>query len=330
MPGSEGTETVPAGEPEVSAASMLTHRLPVSENRRVLLMEMKMFEIGKKQKLTVKKLVDFGCYLSDDRDAAPADEAGEAQEDPILLPKSQMPEGTKPGDELEVFLYRDSEDRPIATRKEPLLQLHEVGFLTVKEVGRIGAFLDWGLDKDLLLPFHEQPRDAHVKEGQECLVAVYLDKSGRLCATMNVYPYLRKDSPYRRDDRVTGTVYETSENFGTFVAVDNCFSALIPKRELIRPLAVGTTVSARVAAVKPDGKLDLSLREKAYLQMDRDSEELLRRMQNSGGSLPFTDKADPELIRRETGMSKNEFKRAVGRLLKEGKIEILEDRLQLK
>ncbi len=311
-----------------------------------------MLRIGEKQELVVSRQVEFGVYLeepaaaqgegpaaSQDRAADYADRAyagaGDdrsvtAAEMPreVLLPRSQVPEGARKGDRLTVFLYRDSEDRLIATRKEPLLTLHQVGYLTVKQVGRIGAFLDWGLDKDLLLPFHEQPR-SRVREGQEVLCAVYLDKSGRLCATMNVYPYLRTDSPYSAGDHVTGVVYETSRNFGAFVAVDSCFSALIPKKELLRELRVGEVVSARVSRVKKDGKLDLSLREKGYLQMERDAERLVVEMQLRGGRLPFTDKADPEMIRAELRMTKNQFKRAVGRLLKEEKIEIGEQEIRL-
>ena len=197
------------------------------------------------------------------------------------------------------------------------------------QVGRIGAFLDWGLDKDLLLPFREQPR-TRVREGQEVLVAVYLDKSGRLCATMNVYPYLQTDSPYAAGDQVTGTVYETSRNFGAFVAVDSIYSALIPKKELVRDIRIGETISARVTAVKEDGKLDLSIREKGYLQMDTDMTRILARLQAEGGTLMLSDKSSPEEIRAQMGMSKNEFKRAIGHLYKEGKIVIEKDRITLK
>ncbi len=228
-----------------------------------------------------------------------------------------------------MFLYKDSEDRLIATRKEPKLTLHEVGYLTVKEVGRIGAFLDWGLDKDLLLPFHEQPRDQRVQKGQSILCAVYLDKSGRLAATMNVYPWLSQDSPYHKGDEVTGTVYETSENFGRFVAVDDRYSALIPKKELVRDLKVGDKIKARVRQVRPDGKLDLTLREPVADQMNKDAEIILKKMAENGGLLPFTDKADPERIRMEMQMSKAQFKRAVGHLLKTGKITIGENDIRL-
>ena len=180
--------------------------------------------------------------------------------------------------------------------------------------------MDWGLEKDLLLPFKEQKKK--VKEGESCLVALYIDKSGRLCATMNVYRYLRQDSPYKRDDRVTGTVYEISDNFGAFVAVDDIYSGLIARKELYGDVQVGGTVTARVTEVKEDGKLNLSIREKAYLQIEKDAEKVLQAIDSYDGALPFTDKASPETIKREMQMSKNEFKRAVGYLLKEKKISI--------
>ncbi len=285
-----------------------------------------MLRIGEKQTLVVEKAVPMGVYLKEKE----ASEEAQGNEEHVLLPRTQVPEKAEVGDEVEVFLYKDSEDRPIATRKEPKLTLHEVGYLTVKDVGRIGAFLDWGLDKDLLLPFHEQPRDQRVQKGQSILCAVYLDKSGRLAATMNVYPWLSQDSPYHKGDEVHGTVYETSENFGRFVAVDDKYSGLIPKKELVRELKVGDKVTARVRQVRPDGKLDLTLREPIADQMNTDAQIIWKSMQENGGSLPFTDKADPELIRSKMQMSKAQFKRAVGHLLKEGKISIEEDGIHAK
>lgn len=279
-----------------------------------------MIELGKKQKLLVVKTVDFGIYLGEDRNAP--------QNERVLLPSKQVPEGTKAGDEIEVFIYKDSQDRLIATTREPMLQVGQTAVLKVKQVTRIGAFLDWGLEKDLLLPFKEQT--AKVKKGDEVLVALYVDKSGRLCATMKVYEKLRTDSPYKKDDHVEGIIYETSDNFGVFVAVDNCYSALIPKREAFGRLKVGDRVSARVLKVREDGKLDLSVREKAFLQMDEDAALIMKRMEEYGGKLPFNDKADPELIKQEFGLSKNAFKRAVGRLLKEGRIKISEKNIEMK
>lgn len=268
-----------------------------------------MIELGKKQTLRIVKKVEFGAYLG-------------SEEEKVLLPIKQLPEGAGIGDELEVFIYKDSKDRLIATTNEPKITLGEVAVLQVADVSKIGAFLNWGLEKDLLLPFKEQT--TRVAPGDECLVALYIDKSQRLCATMKVYNYLRKDSPYGKEQDVTGRVYEMSDNFGAFVAVDNMYSGLIPKKQLYgeQSLRVGDVVSARVTAVKADGKLDLSIRKKAYLQMDDDAEKLLQIIESFDGVLPFSDKANPEVIRRETGMSKNEFKRAVGRLYKERRIEI--------
>lgn len=271
-----------------------------------------MLRIGEKQKLYVIKKVDFGIYLAEKMNDT----------DKVLLPKKQVPEGTEIGDELEVFLYKDSDDRLIATTRLPKIMLGEVAFLKVSDVGKIGAFMDWGLEKDVLMPFREQTRK--VKKGENILCALYVDKSGRLAVTMNVYEFLRTDSPYHKEDRVKGTVYETSKNFGAFVAVDNIFSGLIPKKELYGDINIGDEVTARITEVRDDGKLTLSLREKAYIQIDMDAQKILDMLEEKGGELPFTDKADPELIRRETGMSKNEFKRAVGHLLKEKKIIIKE------
>ena len=277
-------------------------------------MVINMFQLGRKQELYIVKAVDFGVYLGEEINAG--------MDDRVLLPKKQVPANAQPGDKIEVFLYKDSKDRIIATTSMPTLMVGEVGKLTVSQVTKIGAFLDWGLEKDILLPYKEQTKK--VFEGEEILVALYIDKSKRLAATMNVYPYLSKNSEYQKDDMVTGTVYQTSEEFGVFVAVDNCYSALIPKKELFGEVRVGDAIKARVTSVKADGKLDLSIREKAYLQIEKDAEKILAIIDSFDGVLPFTDKANPEVIKRETQMSKNEFKRAVGNLLKNGKIEIKE------
>ena len=279
-----------------------------------------MFQLGRKQELFVVKMVDFGVYLGEEVNAG--------MDDRVLLPKKQVPENIQPGDKIEVFLYKDSKDRIIATAKMPKLMVGEVGLLTVSQVTRIGAFLNWGLEKDILLPYKEQTKK--VFEGEEVLVALYIDKSKRLAATMNVYEYLDTDSEYRKDDMVTGTVYQMSEEYGAFVAVDNHYSALIPKREIFGEVRVGDTVKARVTSVKADGKLDLSIREKAYIQIEKDAQKILTIIDSFDGVLPFTDRANPEVIKRETQMSKNEFKRAIGNLLKKGKIEIRENCIRRK
>ena len=276
-----------------------------------------MLEIGKRQLLTIVKKVDFGVYLAKEQEADP--------EEKVLLPRKEVPENAQPGDEIEVFLYRDSKDWMIATVRQPKLSLGEVAVLRVKENGKMGAFLDWGLEKDLLLPFREQVRK--VRPGEECLVALYLDKSKRLCATMKVYHYLRTDSPYEKDQKVTGTLYEISDNFGAFVAVDNCYSALIPKKEPLGNARVGDTVEARITEVLKDGKLSLSLREKAYIQMNEDARKLLKLLEEQGGELPVGDKSSPEKIKELTGMSKNEFKRAAGNLYKQRLVQVEEHQL---
>ncbi len=273
-----------------------------------------MMKLGKKQVLTVVKKVDFGVYLG-------------SEEERVLLPKKQVPADIELGDPVEVFLYKDSDDRMIATTNEPKIQLGELAVLEVADTGKFGAFLNWGLEKDLFLPFKQQT--VKVAKGDKCLVTLYIDKSERLCATMRVYDKLRKDSPYKKDDVVSGIIYDTSEEFGVFVAVDGIFSALIPKKEAIASLKVGQTVTARVTAVKADGKLDLSVKEKIPMQMDKDAEVIYKRMEKLGGKLPFTDKADAELIKTEFDMSKNAFKRAVGRLLKQGKIQITTDSIRI-
>ena len=276
-------------------------------------------KLGEKQTLVIVKKVEFGVYLA----------TQEAPEDKVLLPAKQVPAGANVGDEVEVFLYRDSSDRLIATTRTPKLIMGQVALLTVVQIGKVGAFLDWGLEKDLFLPFKQQTRK--VKAGDQVLASLYIDKSGRLCATMNVYEQLRTDSPYKKDDMVTGRIYEISKNFGAFVAVDDCFSALIPKKELFgatEPPKIGEQVTARVVKVLEDGKLTLSIREKAYLQIQKDAEKIEKLLDSYEGSLPFNDKAAPEVITHETGMSKNEFKRAVGHLLKEGKIQITEKNIR--
>ena len=271
-----------------------------------------MLKLGEKQNLIIAKTVEFGVYLAESMEAAETER--------VLLPVKQVPAEKRQGDSVEVFLYKDSEDRLIATTRIPQLTLHETAVLRVRQTGKFGAFLDWGLEKDLMLPFKEQTR--RVKEGDECLVALYIDKSKRLCATMKVYHYLHEISAYKKGDRVTGVIYEISDNFGAFVAVDQKYSGLIVKKEMYGNLQVGDRIQARALGVHEDGKLDLSVREKAYLQIGVDSEKLLEKIESYDGVLPFNDKAAPEVILRETGMSKNEFKRAVGHLLKTGRIEI--------
>lgn len=272
-------------------------------------------KLGQKQVLTVVKKVEFGVYLGSDTER-------------VLLPKKQVPTGIDIGDPVEVFLYKDSDDRLIATTHEPKLTLGELAVLDVADTNRYGAFLDWGLEKDLFLPFKQQT--TKLRKGDRCLVSLYIDKSERLCATMKVHSMLRSDSPYKKDDKVTGIVYNISREYGAYVAVDGCYLARISVQEGFGGLAVGDTVDARVTEVLEDGKLNLSVREKIPQQMDKDAQKIREAMERYGGELPFTDKAEPERIKAEFGMSKAAFKRAVGKLLKQGEIEIGPEKIQKK
>ena len=275
--------------------------------------------LGEYQELEYIKKVDFGIYLAESQRA----------EERVLLPAKQVPQGIKLGDKIKVFLYKDSRDRLIATTNDPKLSMGQIRPLEVKECGKIGAFLDWGLEKDLFLPYKEMTMK--VQAGDEVLVTLYIDKSSRLCASMRgLYDLLSKESPYKKDDIVSGRVYEFSDNFGCFVAVDDKYSARIPRHEDTGFLRVGDVIEAKVTDVKPDGKLDLTLREKAYIQMDSDSEKIMELLDSYAGVLPFSEKASPEVIKRETGLSKNAFKRAVGHLYKERKIEIREKDIVIK
>lgn len=278
-----------------------------------------MIKLGEKQKLTVVKKVDFGLYLAE----RPEDASR------VLLPGKEAPGEARVGDTLEVFVYKDSKDRVISTTETPKLMMGQFAVLRVVSVQKIGAFLDWGLPKDLFLPYKEQA--AKLYEEDEVLVRLYIDKSSRLCASMKgLYELLHTDSPYQAGDMVHGRVYEFSNNFGAFVAVDDQYSALVPAHEDHSFLRIGDVVEARVAEVKPDGKLTLTLREKAYLQMEKDAQRVLEVLEEYAGVLPFNDKASPEIIMREMKMSKGAFKRAVGHLYKEQKIEITERSIRLR
>lgn len=271
-----------------------------------------MIEIGMMQKLSVIREVEQGVYLNELN--------GHEQ---VLLPKAQIPEGTKIGDVLEVFVYRDSEDRKIATVKMPRIRLGELAPLKVVSVNRIGAFLDWGLERDLFLPFKQQIGRIH--KGEVHLVGMYKDKSDRLCATMKVYELLEVHAPYEVNDMVNGVIYSIKEAYGAFVAVDNKYHGMIPIKELYGTYKIGENLSLRVKNIRPDGKLELSLRKTTHLQMEDDAQKIMNELEKYQGKLLLHDKSTPEDIKKALNMSKAAFKRAIGRLMKEGALEIKED-----
>ncbi len=275
-----------------------------------------MIEIGKKQILTVINTTDFGIYLGEIN-----------KQEKVLLPIKQVPEGTKVGDMISVFVYRDSEDRLIATTREPMITLGEIAVLTVKEVAKIGAFLDWGLEKDLFLPFKEQTEK--VLQGRSYPIALYVDKSKRLCGTMKISEFLLDHSPYQVNDQVEGIIYKIHKEIGAFVVVDKKYHALIPEKEFYGGFQVGDKIEARVSSIREDGRLNLSVRKKAYLQMEEDSDIILKKLKQYKGVFPFTDKTvDAQRLREEFHLSKNAFKRAIGRLLKENKIKITDTTIE--
>ena len=273
---------------------------------------------GKYYKMKIKRMTPQGAYLNID---------GGNPSDDVLLPKKQVPEKAVPGDEIDVFVYRDSKDRMISTTNKPNIALGEFGVLEVADTTKIGAFLDWGLEKDLFLPFDEQNRNIH--KGDKLLVGIKLDKQNRLCATMKIYDMLDVNHPYELNARVKATVLRINDRMGAFVAVENKYHGLIPLKELTEDLKVGDTVNARVNQIRRDGKLVLSIRKKAYGQMDTDSEKIIEELRKNNGFLPFNDSTEPRIIKGRFGFSKAAFKRALGRLLKRKAVKFENDGIVL-
>jgi predicted RNA-binding protein (virulence factor B family) len=276
-----------------------------------------MIELGKTQKLKVVRKAPIGLYLNS---------KGDQVSDDILLPNNQAPDGIEIGTEIEVFVYRDSEDRMIATVKRPKLTIGELALLQVVDTTNIGVFLDWGLEKDLFLPFREQ-RDKVVKGGTY-LVGLYIDKSDRLSATTKIANLLSSESPYKVNDRVSGTIYSINKAIGAFVAVADQYHGLIPVKELYENYTEGDRVEVRIKKIQPDGKLELGVRNPAKKEIEGDTEKIMERLAANGGTLPLNDHSVPEQIKAELSMSKAAFKRAVGRLLKEGAIKITNEGLE--
>jgi len=275
-----------------------------------------MIELGKIQNLIIKRSVDFGVYL-----------ISPEGRDEVLLPKKYVPDDARLGDEISVFVYTDSEDRPVATTVRPVICTGEIAVLEIVDVTRIGAFASIGLDKDILLPYKEQT--APVKAGDRVLCAMYVDKTGRLALTMNVYKFLEIKSPYNVNDMVRGICYEDSDNFGMFVAVDNKYSGLISKKEMTRDIKIGDELSLRVAGKRSDGRLVLSLRKSSLDQIDDDIVILKEIMKKNGGALPLGEDASAAEIKSLYKMSKKQLKRAIGRMLSEGTINKVADKLVL-
>ena len=275
-----------------------------------------MIKIGKRQKMIVDRFTSVGAYLTE------VEKDGEEIEDiSILLPNNELEERElKEGDEVEVLIYMDSEDRPVATFRKTEALVGTLAKLEVTDVNpKLGAFMDWGLKKELLLPRGQQ--EIQVEVGKKYLVGIYEDSKGRLSVTMKIYKFLLPSTSIKKNDIVSGTVYRIEPNIGVFVAVEDRYFGLIPKIEYFKDYKVGDEIEARVIRVREDGKIDLTPRERAYIQIDEDAELILGKMRLLGDSFGFTDKSSPEEIIDYFNMSKKAFKRAMGNLLKNGKVE---------
>ncbi len=268
-------------------------------------------QLGKYNQLEVVKEVDFGLYL----------DGGDAGE--ILLPTRYVPEGCKPGDMLNVFIYLDNEERLIATTLDPLVQVGEFAHLEVAWVNEYGAFLDWGLMKDLFVPFREQKMK--MLKGHKYIVHAHVDEdSYRIMASAKIERYLSKERPtYQSGEEVDVLVWQKTD-LGFKVIVDNRFSGLIYQNELFQHVETGMRLRAFVKQVREDGKIDLALQKAGAKKVDDFSEVLLQYIKDHDGYTPLNDKSDAEAIYDAFHVSKKTFKKAVGDLYKK-RLVVLEE-----
>jgi uncharacterized protein len=274
-----------------------------------------MFVPGTYQQLQVEKITASGAYL--------ASAAGE-----ILLPRKYLPPGLQPGDTIEVFVYLDSADRPIATTRTPKARVGEFAVLTVTDTGRVGAFLDWGLEKDLLVPFSEQPQP--MRKGERHVVRVYLDNSGRIAASAKIGKFLETEQiPLQVGEEVELLLYALTD-LGAKVIINGRYGGLLFKNELHGRPRPGTRLKGYVRNLRADSKIDVTLKKGGSAEMAGSRERLLKALEAAGGFLPLGDKSPPERIGAVLKMSKKSFKKAVGNLYKEGFIELAADGIKLR
>ena len=271
--------------------------------------------LGRFASLTIRRFATPGAFLA----------VGDGVDEVVLLIGSEIPTGAKEGDAVDVFLHLDSEARPIATTRIAKLELGQVAFLEVTQLTDFGAFVDWGLAKELLVPFAEQTADMNV--GEKYAVGLYVDPSGRLAGTMRISEMLGgartpggEKVEWELDEWVTGEAWRNEPEIGLFVIVENAFVGLVPASEP-HTLRRGEAARFRVSNVLPDGKIELSLRGHAHEELAGDAERVLRIL-GAKGTPAIGDKSSPEEIREVFGLSKKAFKRALGRLLKERAIDI--------
>ena len=275
-----------------------------------------MVAIGKRNKLEVVKLVDFGVYLDGD------------QYDDILLPKRYVPKDTELGDVLDVFIYLDSEDKLIATTLTPKVMLNELARLKVVSVTSAGAFLDWGLPKDLFVPFSEQQQT--MEEGRSYMVYVFMDEeTERLAGSSKLNRYIGKGAhSLQRGDKVELVVTQRTD-LGYVAAIDYTQWGVLFHSELFRPLRIGQKISGFIKRVRDDGKIDLSLQKIGYDKVDDLSKKIINVLRAEGGFLALSDKSPASAIYEKFGVSKNAFKMTIGTLYKQRKIVIKREGISL-
>lgn len=275
-----------------------------------------MIKIGNYNTLRVARFVDFGAYLTDD------------DNNEVLLPARYVPDDATVGDEIEVFVYTDSEDRPVAVTEHPFATVGEFAFLQVAQVNKFGAFLDWGVPKHLLVPFSEQR--LRMEEGGIYPVYVYLDDiTKRVVASGKLEKFLGNVIPdYKPGQEVQALVWKHTD-IGYKVIVDNLFQGMIYDNEVYAPLEIQQTITAYVKNVRDDGKIDLTVGDRAAKRVSDLTSLILDRIEHDGGRLTITDSSSPEEIKRAFHCSKKDFKKAVGKLYKERKIAIGEDCITL-
>lgn len=275
-------------------------------------------KLGRTQQMIIRRVTSVGAFVR----------SKEELEDPdILLPKKYLRAEWKVGDEISVFVSLDSEDRPVATTRIPKVEVGQMALLPVAAVTRIGAFVDWGLEKDLFLPFDEQLH--RVKPNELVLVYCYLDKSARIACTMKVKHHFLKPEGLKENDRVEGVVYSTNPDIGAFILVEGKYNALLLKEEMPGALRVGQSLSLRIQHIKQDGKIDLSLHTRAHEKLDEDAARIYKMLEANHGFLRMNDQSSPEDIRLLFDISKAQFKRAVGRLLKNRQIRFEADGMKI-
>lgn len=276
-----------------------------------------MIELGKYNTLRVLKSVDFGVYM----------DGGEGLE--ILMPTRYVPQGTKVGDELRCFVYQDAEARLLATTERPYATVGEFASLRIAQVNAVGAFADWGVSKELLIPHREQPQAMEV--GRRYIIYIYVDeKSGRIVGSGRVDRYLDNEPPhYEANEEVDALVWRTTP-LGYKAIINHRHTGLIYRNEIYRDVRLGEHLRAWVKGIREDDKIDLALQPQGYVSVIPGVEQtLLRALHLNGGRLALTDKTDPEVIASMLHCSKKNFKKAVGALYKQGRITLEEDGIRL-